>query len=73
MPTARLSFKLPEEHYEFQTAMAAMDYRIVLQNALDFMRGKLKYEDHPLEVKAIIDSIRQAILDDAASRNLPLD
>lgn len=73
MPIARLSFKLPEEHCEFQTAVAAMDYRIVLQNALEFMRGKIKYEDHPPEVKKAIDDIRQAIWDDAASRNLSLD
>jgi hypothetical protein len=50
-----------------------MDYRIVLQNALEYMRGKVKYEDHPPEVKAIIQDIRQAIWDDAASRNLSLD
>jgi hypothetical protein len=73
MPRATLSFKLPEEHYEFHTAVAAMDYRIVLQNALEYMRGKVKYEDHPPEVKAIIQDIRQAIWDDAASRNLSLD
>lgn len=43
MPTATLTFTLPEEEYEFRTAAAAGRTHAVLLDTDQFLRGLLKY------------------------------
>ncbi len=45
MPKGTLSFTLPEENEEFETACKAADYRFAWEDLRNKVRSKFKYED----------------------------
>jgi hypothetical protein len=64
MPTARLTFRLPEEEVEFQTACQASAAKSLLWDLDQHCRSILKYEAEPHEERVkLAQEIRQMICD----------
>lgn len=56
-----LSFKLPEEQEEFELAQKAGHLSGVIDNLDNYLRSKIKYEDHPEAIHAIYEEIRSKL------------
>jgi len=54
---ATLSFKLPEELEAFDAARAGHEWKAVVDEYDQFLRNKLKYEEHP---KAVVEALAMA-------------
>jgi hypothetical protein len=62
MPTARLTFRLPEEEVEFHTACQAAAAKGLLWDLDQHCRSVLKYEAEPHEERArLAEEIREMI------------
>jgi hypothetical protein len=62
MPTARLTFRLPEEEPEFQTACQASAAKSLLWDLDQHCRSILKYEAEPHEERCrLAEEIREMI------------
>lgn len=69
---ATLSYNLPEENEEFNTALKGIDYKIVLQSTLEFIRGKVKHESDqwdPAYIEAL-EAVRAHIVEAAIDRGV---
>ena len=68
-----LSFNLPEETEEFQNAQNGASYRYsVLQELDNWLRSKLKHEDHPEIISAVYQEVRDKLHGFLQSEDLPL-
>lgn len=45
MPTVTITFSVPEEQIELDTALKAIDYSIVVEDLDNWLRSKHKYEN----------------------------
>jgi hypothetical protein len=70
--TATLTFTLPEEQEEFYLAAKGADWRIVLEDMDNYLRGRLKHEDLPEDVAAALDAARERLYTLVAERGLSL-
>ena len=63
MPKATLTFDLPEEGNEFETAIKGAKYIGTLQEFDNFLRGKIKYapEDMPEEAYKAFEECRDKL------------
>lgn len=61
MPKATLSFSLPEEQHEFETATNGGSYLAALQELDNYLRGRLKYEELSEEVDAALQAARDKL------------
>lgn len=67
-----LRFKLPEEQDEFETAIKAMEYRIVISEVLSSLRDKLKYGVLSDEQYHAIEAIQAEVIHLIRVRGLEL-
>lgn len=57
---ATLTFSLPEQETEFRTAIDGCHYKGALWDFSQWLRNKLKYGDHPAEVKKMLGAVHEA-------------
>jgi hypothetical protein len=70
--TATLTFTLPEEQEEFYLAAKGADWRIVLEDMDNYLRGRLKHEDLSEDVATALDAARERLYTLVAERGLSL-
>jgi uncharacterized protein (DUF1800 family) len=70
--TATLTFTLPEEQEEFYLAAKGADWRIVLEDMDNYLRGRLKHEDVSEDVATALDAARERLYTLVAERGLSL-
>jgi hypothetical protein len=70
--TATLTFTLPEEQEEFYLAAKGADWRIVLEDMDNYLRGRLKHEDVSEDVAVALDAARERLYTLVADRGLSL-
>ena len=58
---ATLSFNLPEEYEELLAAQRGCAYRSALTEMDDYFRSRLKYEEHPENVREALEKAREAL------------
>lgn len=63
MSSAVLRYKLPEEARDFLDAYNGHKWRSVVEDVLEGLRRRLKYEDHPEDVDVMLEAIRTEICD----------
>ena len=73
MAKAMLRFNLPEEHAEFKAATQAGEMHSVLWEIDQYLRGQVKYCDHPAEVSAAYQAVRDRLWEELNARNIGLD
>jgi hypothetical protein len=73
MPKATLIFKLPDEQAEFTAATQAGDMRLVLWALDEYLRQQIKYCDHPPEIDAAYQAVRDKLREELESRNIALE
>lgn len=61
MPKLTMSFKLPEEEEEFNLAKNGIKNSIVIEELDNFLRGKIKYGEHPDAIEAIYQEVRDKL------------
>lgn len=67
-----MSFTLPEERDEFESANNGMLYHIVLQELDNHLRSKLKYEVLTEEQSKIYDEVRSKLYELANDRGVTI-
>lgn len=72
MPKAVLRFSLPEEREEFEQAYKAGKYHSALYEYGEWLRKKIKYEEHPKEFKDAIAMARQHFYDVLTEQGIDL-
>jgi hypothetical protein len=70
--TATLTFALPEEQEEFYLAAKGADWRLVLEDMDNYLRGRLKHEDVSEDVATALDAARERLYTLVAERGLSL-
>lgn len=70
--TATLTFDLPEEQEEFETAVNGQKYRSVLSELDNYLRGRLKYSDLTDEQYKIHEEIREKLWGELNNEHIPL-
>jgi hypothetical protein len=70
--TATLTFTLPEEQEEFYLAAKGADWRLVLEDMDNYLRGRLKHEDVSEDVAVALDAARERLYTLVADRGLSL-
>jgi hypothetical protein len=70
--TATLTFTLPEEQEEFYLAAKGADWRLVLEDMDNYLRGRLKHEDVSEDVATALDAARERLYTLVAERGLSL-
>ena len=70
MPTATLTFHLPEENEEHETTIHAAAYRATLADLDQELRTRIKHGDWPQNVKEMLEELRGIIRD--GMEGLPL-
>jgi hypothetical protein len=73
MPKAMLSFKLPEEQAEFRNATQAGDMHSVLWEIDQYLRGQVKYCDHPPAISATYQAVRDRLWEELNARSITLE
>lgn len=73
MPTATLTYNLPEEQEDFTLATKGMDMFMVLQDLHEYLRRKLKYEQEYKSGIEEIEDIQQHVFNLMAERNVSMD
>ena len=61
MPQATLTYNLPEETEEFDTARNGSKYQMVLHDLDQALRSKLKYEEHSEEAQKCYQEVRDKL------------
>lgn len=72
MSSAVLRYKLPEESRDFLDAYNGHKWRSVVEDALEGIRRRLKYEDHPEAVDVMLEAIRSEICELLDAESLQL-
>jgi len=67
---AILKFNLPEESEDFEYAMNGVKYKIVIDDFMNHLRSKLKYEDLSPELHDEIDKLRDTLVSLLHERNI---
>lgn len=71
---AQLTFNLPEEQEEFETANNGWKYQSVLWDLNEFLRSKMKYDDKITDVQYdIYDEVRSKIWEFLNEKNITLN
>jgi hypothetical protein len=70
--TATLTFTLPEEQEEFYLAAKGADWRLVLEDMDNYLRGRLKHEDVSEDAATALDAARERLYTLVADRGLSL-
>jgi len=70
--TATLTFTLPEEQEEFYLAAKGAEWRIVLEDMDNYLRGRLKHEDLSEDADKALDAAREHLYALMAERGLSL-
>lgn len=73
MPKATLTFKLPDEQVEFRHATQAGDMHSVLWEIDQYLRGQVKYCDHPTEIRAAYQAVRDRLWEELNARSISLE
>lgn len=73
MPKAILKFKLPKETIEFNDASNGGTYKSILWELDQFLRQKIKYEEHSEDFKDACEILRENIHFRLEAANLSLD
>jgi hypothetical protein len=73
MPKAMLKFDLPEEQAEFTAASQAGDMRLILWALDEYLRQQIKYCDHPPNIDAVYQAVRDKLHEELDSRNIVLE
>lgn len=73
MPRATLTFDLPEELPEFQTALHGIDYKIVLEVFDTNLRNRIKYTEMPTHEKELLQTLRDELRQLSWENNLPAE
>ena len=73
MAKAMLRFDLPEEQAEFKAATQAGDMHSVLWELDQYLRGQVKYCDHPAEVSATYQAVRDRLWEELNARSITLE
>jgi len=60
---ATLEFNLPEEQEEFRVASDAGSTMSVVEDVLNYIRNRLKYEDLPADVAEALEEVRNRLLE----------
>ena len=71
MPTATLTFHLPDESEEHETTIHAMAYRSTLSDIDQELRRNIKYGDWPQNVVDMLEVLRGVIRDGLDGIPLP--
>lgn len=61
MPTATLTFTLPDEQMDFRAAQAGVDALIALEKIDQRLRGILKHGEPSEETERLVEEVRQMI------------
>ena len=72
MPTATLTFMLPEEEIAFNDAMNGARWHGIVFDFDEYLRRRLKYEDLPEAVDMSVECARTTLRDLIADENLEL-
>jgi len=67
-----LTFNLPEEQIEFETAVNAYKYRGIISELDTFLRNKLKYSELTDEEYKVYDTVRQQLWNEINNENLDI-
>lgn len=67
---ATLSFSLPTEREEYDAAFYGFDWKCVVDELDQFLRNKLKYEEHPKQVGEALAMVRKQLGQIVAERGL---
>ena len=70
--TATLTFQLPEEADDLDLARKGADWRSLVEDLDNYLRGRLKYEDLPPDADKALDEARQKLHEFLAERGLSL-
>ena len=70
MRSVTLRYNLPEEARDFLDAYNGHKWRDVVENLLEALRRRLKYEDHPQNVDIMVDAIREELAGMISDENL---
>lgn len=70
MPTAQLTFNLPEENDEFNTCVAAMQFRMVIEDMRESLRNTLKYGELDDKAHEAVQKVQTEFLDNLNDRGL---
>lgn len=60
---ATLEFNLPEEQDEFRVASDAGSTMSAVEDVLNYIRNRLKYEDLPADVAEALEEVRNRLLE----------
>lgn len=66
---AILEFDLNTERYEFEAMKNGLDYKAVIEEILELLRSKVKYEDEDM---ISIEDLRDRILEAVKDRDLSI-
>lgn len=72
MPKVRLEFNVPEESFELHDALYGPDYKAVLQEIDNRLRGHIKYERDKHWDKATVESIRDLLYEELKDEGISL-
>ena len=72
MPTATLRYSLPDDARDFLDAYNGHKWRDVVEDILEALRRRLKYEDHPKNVDIMVNAIREELVGMIDAENLQL-
>jgi hypothetical protein len=72
MPTATITFTLPEEDHEFRLATNAGNWQSVVWEIDQYLRSQIKYagDETPSEVVEALEKVRELLHDERISRGL---
>lgn len=70
MPRATLTFKLPEETSEHQTAVHALDWKLVVYEVDMYLRNKLKHGHDLKTADQALEAVRDYLWSECKDRNL---
>jgi hypothetical protein len=70
--TATLTFQLPEEADDLDLARKGADWRLVLEDMDNYLRGRLKHEDLSEDAAVALDAARERLYTLVADRGLSL-
>jgi len=73
MPRATLSFKLPEEQDAFTDATQGKAMRLALCAINEYLRRQIKYNDHPPEIAAVYQSVRDMFFEEINANDISLE
>lgn len=69
---ATIEFNLPEENEEFNNAINGVKYKIIVQDIMNNLRSKLKYEELKEEEYDLYEKLREEFFDIIGSYDIDI-